>query len=222
MRLIFQFLRIAIVLAAFAATTVLSARAQRPPETAREREGRIARRSMGVRVGSWRVELPATDTTPERVSPHFELYLQRGLDRHLGLENSIGLWRRETQELQTLPLGGERIVETTSYIVPVMTSLKFYPITDPWDLLDPYITGGVGVALGIVNEAENAIGGGGTSIATGFGLRTGIGVEIHITSMLGLVANGRYQWTRFSKELGSKDVFNGAGVDGGITYRFRF
>jgi opacity protein-like surface antigen len=222
MRLILRFLRTAIVLAALAATTALSAQAQRPAENARDRDGRMARRSMGVRVGSWQVKLPATDTTPERISPHFELYLQRGLDRHLGLENSIALWRRVTQEVQALPLGGERIVDTKSYIVPVLTSLKFYPVTDPWDFLDPYITGGVGVALGIVHEAENAIGGGGTSIATGFALRTGLGLEIHVTSMLGLVANGRYQWTRFSKELGSKDVFNGAGLDGGITYRFRF
>jgi opacity protein-like surface antigen len=222
MALILQISRIAIVLAACAATTALSAAAQRPAENARDREARTARRSTGMRVGSWHVELPATDTTPERVSPHFEAYLQRGLDRHLGIENSLGVWRRVTQEVQALPLGGERIVETKSYIVPVMTSLKFYPITDPWDFFDPYITGGVGVALGIVHEAENAIGGGGTSIATGFALRTGIGLEIHVTSMLGLVANGRYQWTRFSKDLGSRDVFNGAGLDGGITYRFRF
>jgi len=222
MTLILQTLRIAIVLATFAAIPAMRAQAQKPPESAREREGRMARRSMGVRVGSWNVNLAATDTTPDQVSLHFEAYLQRGLDRHLGLENSIAIWRRVTQEVQALPLGGERIVETKAYIVPVLTSLKFYPVTEPRDFFDPYITGGVGVALGIVHEAENAIGGGGTSIATGFVLRTGLGLEVHLTSALGLVATGRYQWTRFSKDLGSRDVFNGAGLDGGITYRFRF
>jgi hypothetical protein len=222
MRLIFRTLRTAIVFAMFAALTPAPARAQAQPDNVREREARLARRSMAVRAGSWRVERAATDTTSQHLSPHFEAYLQRGLDRHLGLENSIGFWRRKTQEVQTLPLGGTRIVETKSYIVPVLTSLKFYPVTEPWDFVDPFINGGVGVALGIVHEAENAIGGGGTSIATGFAVRTGIGVEIHVTSVLGLVASGRYQWTRFSKDLGSKDVFNGAGVDGGITYRFRF
>jgi opacity protein-like surface antigen len=222
MTLMLRLLTIAFVVATAAAAWPAPAQAQRPLESLRERQARLARRSLGVRVGNWKVDLAATDTMPERTSPHFEAYLQRGLDRHLGLENSLGVWRRVTQELQALPSGGERTVETKSYILPVLTSLKFYPFTDPLNFFDPYLTGGVGVALGIVHEAENAIGGGGTSIATGFGLRTGIGVEIHVTSMLGLVANGRYQWTRFSRDLGSKDVFNGAGVDGGVTYRFRF
>jgi opacity protein-like surface antigen len=119
-------------------------------------------------------------------------------------------------------LGGERVVETSSYVVPLFTSMKFYPLTHPSQFIEPYATAGVGFVLGIVKEAENAIGGGGTSIATGFGVRTGIGLEIHFTNAVGILAGGRYQWTRFSEDLGSQDAFSGPGFDGGLTFRFQF
>jgi hypothetical protein len=199
-----------------------TASAQRSDESVAEQEARLARRGAGIRVGTWDVRHPQSDTSELSSSLHFEAYYQRGLDSHVALENSVAVWRRVTQELQALPSGGDRLVETRSYIVPVFTSMKFYPVTEPPDFIEPFLVAGVGFVLGIVRVAENAIGGGGTSIATGFGVRTGLGVEIHLTKAFGIVAGGRYQWMRFSDDLGSQDAFTGPGVDGGLTYRFRF
>jgi hypothetical protein len=34
--------------------------------------------------------------------------------------------------------------------------------------------------------------------------------------------SGKYQWIHYGEELDGSDTFNGVGVEGGITYRFRF
>ena len=222
MHVIRHLLLITILLQALLSLGAASALAQRPDETVAEREGRLARRSGGVRVGRWNVDIPADDTTEVSRSLHFEIYFQRGLDERVAIENSLAAWLRVTEEVQTLPLGGQRIVETRSYVVPLITSLKFYPLTTTDDFFEPYIRGGVGFALGVIREAENAIGGGGTSIATGFGITTSLGVEVHVTRALGLLAAGRFQWLRFGEDLGSQDQFAGAGFEGGLTYRFQF
>lgn len=201
---------------------VAAADAQRVNESIAEREARLARRGVGLRVGTWDIDVSQSDTTELSSSLQYELFYQRGLGDHLAIENSVAVWRRVTEEVQTLPLGGDRVVEVKSHIVPLLTSLKFYPVTKPANLFEPYLATGVGIALGIVTEAENAIGGGGTTITTGFALRAGVGLDVHLTNTLGILAAGRYQWSRFSDDLGSQNVFNGAGFDGGVTYRFQF
>ena len=82
--------------------------------------------------------------------------------------------------------------------------------------------GGVGFALGVEDQADNAIGGSGTSLVTGFGFRGGAGIELHLCDAFGLAASGKYQWIRFGEEIDSKDTFKGLGLEGGITYRFQF
>ncbi|MGQ0816235.1 MAG: outer membrane protein [Gemmatimonadota bacterium] len=187
------------------------------PESDVERDARLARRGAGIRVGVWAVERPAGDTTSTR-SPLFEGYFQRGLDRHLALESSAAVWRRTTTARQTF--GGD--VETRTYVVPLFTALKLYPFTTPDNALEHFVTAGVGFALGIDDVGENAIGGGGTSIVTGFGFKGGAGIEYHIGSALGLQASGRYQWIRYGDELAGVSTFKGIGYEGGITYRFQF
>jgi hypothetical protein len=194
---------------------------QRPDETVADREAREARRGAGVRVGVWDVKDPARVDARFSSSPLFEFYLQRGLDKQLVLENSGGVWRRITHERQQLPIGSDT-VETKAFVIPLLTSLKYFPLTSPSNILEPYILGGLGLAVGIENESSNAIGGGGTSVVTGFGIRAAAGLEIHIGSSLGVTAAGRYQWMKLSEDLALENTFQGVGLEGGLSFRFNF
>jgi hypothetical protein len=194
--------------------------AQRPEESEAERLGRLARRGAGFRAGAWFVEIDV-DHVASR-SPAFEGYFQRGLDRRVALESSVGVWWVTTITEQTLPIGGTQTVETESYVIPLLSSLKFFPFTDVSDDIEPYLLGGIGFALGLEREAENAIGSSGTSIVTGIGFRGGAGIELHLTTTVGFAAGVKYQWIRLSEEMIGKESFSGLGLEGGITYRFQF
>ena len=173
---------------------------------------RLGRRGAGLRAGIWNV---SAQPAAARESPSFEAYFQRGLDDQLSLENSAGIWwvRHTTSQL-----GGD--VETKSFVIPVLTSLKLYPLTRAADKLEPFITAGAGFALGIEDEDETAIGGGGTSLVTGFGLRAGGGAELDVRGKFGLSALIKYQWIRFGQEVGDEDTFRGLAMEAGLTFRF--
>jgi outer membrane protein W len=171
-----------------------------------------------MRGGTWDVDVSAA-TNPSQ-SPYFEGYFQRGVDDHLALENSVGVWRMTTSEPG--PVVGSPDVETKTWVVPLLTSLKFYPVTSGDTRLEPYVVAGLGFAFGIEEVGENATGGGGSTIVTGFGFRGGIGVEVKIAGAFGLSAAGKYQWMHYGEELAGIETFRGVGADGGITYRFQF
>jgi opacity protein-like surface antigen len=203
-------------LAAGALPAVASAQKQEESEV--ERQARLARRGAGVRVGIWNVDVESAEDPSK--SLHFEGYFQRGLDKHLALESSAGVWWVSTTVTQPLP--GSQPAENKSYVIPLLTSLKLFPLTEVGDKLEPFIMAGVGFALGVADESDNTIGGGGTSLVTGFGLRGGGGLELRLSSAFGASASAKYQWVKFGEELGGMDTFNGLGFEGGITYRFQF
>ncbi|HET9439875.1 MAG TPA: hypothetical protein VFO52_06875 [Longimicrobiales bacterium] len=212
-----QVLRLAIFCCWWLCATPVLVDAQVPVQTPAAQQERLARRGAGVRVGFWQVEIPADD---ESRSPQFEAYLQRGLDGQLTLENSVGVWWVTTTAAQALPDAPD--VETRAYIVPLLTSLKVFPMSGPGDRFEPYVMAGVGIALGIEDEGENAIGGGGSTIVTGLAFRGAVGAEFRLTPAFGLSAAGKYQWTRFGEDLGITESFSGVGAEGGLTYRFPF
>lgn len=164
------------------------------------------RRGGGVRVGAWNVDVePWMDR-----SPHFEGYIQRGLADDLALENSIGVWRAVVNQ-------------TKAYVVPLMTSLKFYPVTDPErHRFEPYVVGGLGFAFGVQDQDETAVGGDNSTLVTGIGFRVGIGVEVRVINGFGLAASGKYQWIHFGEEVGTMETFHGVGVEGAVFYRVSF
>jgi outer membrane protein W len=175
------------------------------------------RRGVGLRAGSWNVDI-AESQNPE-ATPNVELYLQRSLDSRLVVENSIAIWRVRTTEPVSLPPSSD--VEINSYIVPLLISLKFYPI-DQTSRAAPFVMGSAGLAFGIEDEGENAIGGGGSSVTTGFGVRWAAGVEFRVIGSFGVSGSARYQWLHFGEPVGSTDTYYGVGVEGGVTYRFQF
>jgi hypothetical protein len=207
-----------VLCAALIAFSASGLAAQQPDESNAEREARLARRGAGVRIGVWDVDVAATVSTSE--SPHFETYFQRGMDEHLALENSIGVWWVTASDTGSIP--GSPAIVTKTFVVPLLTSLKFYPLGSAAARIEPYIITGLGFAFGVEEQDEDAIGGGGTTIVTGFGFRAGLGVEIKLMRGLGLSLAGKYQWMHYGEELAGTETLRGVGADGGITYRFQF
>ena len=214
MRTVVRWLSCAAVVAVMAVAFVPRAQAQSDTSDA-ERRARRARQGAGLRVGIWNTSgLPAgTDW------PMFEGYFQKGLDQHLVLETSVGLWRHEQR-----PSGGGVI---RAYVVPQLTQLKFYPATTPEQQLEPYLAGGVGLTIGIDNR-EGAAGGlfggsgAGTQLQAGIGLKGSVGVEYHLGRLLGVAGYVGYQYVYFLESFAGAQSYKGMVAGGGLTYRYQF
>lgn len=203
--------------------------AQGTPESDEERAARLARSGAGIRAGVWGVAdlREAEDATPS-TWPYFEAYFQRGMDLHLVIESSIGLYRRQEEfEGTSGPLGTTPPSTTTSYILPLLTSVKFYPVTRPGSPLEPHIGAGIGFALAI----EDQEGGGGsllgqrspgTAMVTGFGAKGAGGLDVRLGGAFGASLGAMYQWLRFSDPVGGIETYAGPAFTAGLTYRFRF
>jgi hypothetical protein len=208
-------LKLISILALLLTGAALPLQGQDADESEAQRAARLARRGAGIRAGTWDVDVAFVEKAAR--SPQYESYYQRGFDQHLALEHSLSVWR-----VKTSPEGFPQ-VETRTYIAPLLTSLKVYPVTSPGDMLEPYLLGGIGFAFGVEDESENAIGGGGTTVVTGVAIRGAVGVEMTLGGPLGIAAAGKYQWVYFGEELiNTKNVFSGVGVEGAVTYRFQF
>ena len=191
---------------------------------ARERLVKRMRAGAGFRIGSWGVRnLAQVSGTSSSSLPAFEGYWQKGLDRHVVIETSAGLWSRSQRS--TSATGGGT---GNSYVIPLLTAIKLYPATDPGAALEPFMTAGAGFTLG-VDDRNGAAGGlvgggssGGTILIPGLGLKAGGGVEYHLGSAFGLVMQAGYQYVRFFQEVGGDRTYKGPQVSGGMTYRFQF
>jgi hypothetical protein len=173
--------------------------------------------------------LTATSGAAVSKTPALEGYVRRGLDLHLAIEHSVGVWRRTQSVTQTSsdPLGGTTQSTSTleTYVIPQFTSIALYPITRPEQRFEPYLKGGAGFALGVEDRSGTGGGlftGGGASLVPGYGLSGSAGVELRLSNALGLTGAGRYQWIRFFQELSSERTYEGFGAEVGVTYRFQF
>jgi opacity protein-like surface antigen len=195
-----------------------------PDSSARSSEAirhvQLARRGGGLRAGPWHLngqQLPSGTTSSS--IPDVEGYVRTGLDLHLLLENSVGVWRQRLGTAAGSGLLGGSANQADDYIIPQFTSILFYPMTKPTDRVEPYIRGGLGFALGVQDPQS---GGGSISFTPGFGLTSGAGIEWRMTDALGLALSGRYQWIRFFQQFGPQQTYQGPVVEAGITYRFQF
>lgn len=206
-------LRLGACVLAFAAGTAAPLLAQ---DGAQAEQG--GGRAFGLRAGSWNVPVRRVEQAIR--SPLIEGYYERSLGGLLALENSLAVWRVKTTVQQPLP--GARVVESRTYIAPLLTSLKLYPLAGADYTFQPYLLGGLGFAFGVEDESENAIGGGGTTVVTGLAVRGAIGVEMQLGGPLAIAAAGKYQWAYFGEELIGMNSFGGLGVEGAVTYRVPF
>jgi len=217
------------LLAALSAVAIVAegarAQAKVPADTASksqdvEHRVQTSRRGGGIRGGQWHLngqQLPAGVTASS--TPEFEGYVRTGLDLHVVLENSVGVWRQRQASGSTGGLLGGSASLVDNYIIPQYTSVVFYPLTGPNDRLEPYVRGGIGFALG-VQDPQN--GSGGISLTPGFGATGGLGIEWRATETLGLAVSTRYQWVRFFQDFGGRQTYQGPALEAGITYRFQF
>jgi opacity protein-like surface antigen len=214
---------VAVLLVLLASGTV---EGQQREESEIERDARLARQSGGLVAGVWLLDIPdPAGAVSVSTSPYVEGYYRRGLDRHLAVESSVGVLRREETERRASTIGGETTNRRTSWIVPLMTGLRFYP-TDPGARLEPYVGAGIGLALGIQEQSGDAgglLGGsGGTSMETGFGFNGTAGVELALSRVFRLTGGAGYQWVRFGNDVGAAGTYRGLRATGGFVYRFQY
>ncbi len=221
MRTVVRWLSCVAVVAVMAVAFVSRVEAQSDTGDA-ERRARRARQGAGLRVGTWSTTgLPETSGHSYGTWPMFEGYFQKGLDQHLVLETSVGLWRR----VQT-PSGstGDLI---RAYVVPQLTQLKFYPATTPDQAFEPFVSAGVGLTIGIDNR--EAVGGGvlggggsGTQLQAGIGLKGSGGVEYRLGRLFGVAGYVGYQYVYFLESFAGTQSYKGFVAGGGLTYRYQF
>lgn len=223
--------RSTLVAMAVLALAPLRADAQaRTPESELERDARLARRGAGLRGGIWDVRgLTETSGVSYSRTPAFEGFFQKGLDKHLAWENSVGFWRRTQRIPGSGGLGGTSEQHVDVYVVPTFTALKLFPFTAPANRVEPYFEGGAGFGLGIEDRQTSGTGGllggggsSGTQIVPGFGFKGGTGVDFRFSRAFGVTFGARYQWMRFFQELGSERTYGGLGYDLGLIYRFQY
>lgn len=204
--------------------TAASAQTEKPTDP--EKTAKLERKGAGVRGGAWwPQDLRKESDAAYAQTPWFEGYFQEGLDLHLALDTAVGFWRR-TQEIErTDALGGTSRQEVQTYIVPLFTALKIYPLTRPQAGVEPFLTGGIGLALGIDDRRGDGDLMGtrtGTTILGGFGFKLGGGLDWKLGRALGVTVGARYQWIRFGEEIGGERTYRGFGVDVGLAYRFQY
>ena len=201
------------------AALTLSARAlraqQHDTQDTVEMRAKRARQGAGLRVGLWNVgDLPGGTNTSW---PMFEGYFQKGLDQHLVIESSAGVWRRQVSASG----GSDR-----AFVVPILTQLKLYPTTTPQDQLEPYVAGGIGLTLGVEQSVGGGAGllggGGGTSTVAGIGVKGSAGVEYRFSRAFGVAGYAGYQYVYFLNPMAGTDTFKGFLVGAGLTYRFQY
>lgn len=189
----------------------------------RERAVKRQRQGAGLRMGSWQMMgMGAVSGASVSTLPAMEGYFQKGLDRHLALETSVGFFQR-TQRTGT---GGESM---TGYVIPMMTALKLYPATGPEASFEPFVTGGFGFTLGVDNRTTTTSGGlfgggssGGMMMVPGVGVKLGGGVEYRLGRAFGFGAGTNYQYVHFFDRVANARVYKGVQLLGGVTYRFQF
>jgi len=197
------------------------------PDSAARREARVKRErsGAGLRVGTWMVSnLVGPAGASSSTLPALEAYWQKGLDRHLAIETSAGLWHRRQSS------GSGPTAETVgTFVVPLLTTIKLYPFTGPEQALEPFVSAGVGFALGL--EKDNTVSGGllgggnantGLDLIAGLGLKGGAGVEYRFSQAFGVSASLTWQWALFGQDVGGQDDYKGFGLLGGLTYRFQY
>ena len=185
----------------------------------RENAVKRERQGAGLRVGTWLTNLPETSGNTYSTLPALEGYWQKGLDKHLAVETTAGLWGRTERNSSG---------RVTALTVPLLTAIKLYPATTVEDQLEPYISGAGGISIGVDDETGttggllSGGGSGGTNLVVGIAVRGGAGIEYHAGKAFGLQAAISYQWIHFLNPVGSTQDYKGPLIVGGLSYRFQY
>ncbi len=206
--------------------TASAAAQDKSPESEAEKQARLARKSAGVIVGTWgQIDSPAGGSTTVSDSPIGVGYFRKGIDKHLALETTVGVWRRVVETPATGGLGGSSGGSTSAILLPQFTSLKLFPFTGPDQAFEPYMSAGAGLTLGFQSQSGSGGllgGGGGSGLIVGVGASGGAGVEWRLSKAFGLAAGGHYTYIQFFDNLAGQKMYRGTGANLGLTYRFQY
>ena len=192
-----------------------------------EAKAQRARRGAGLTVGTWAmIDDPASGTTTSSESPIGEGYFRKGLDKHIALETTAGVWRRVITKPGSGGPFGTAGGTTTAILIPQMTSIKLYPFTTPENAFEPFISAGGGITLGIQSESGSGglTGGSGgvSAILPAIGVGASVGAEWRFSQAFGLSASGNYSYIQFFEDLAGEQLYRGTGIRVGMTYRFQY
>jgi len=181
-----------------------------------------ARGGAGLQVSSWQPDAPAGLSHSETAA--FQGYLQKGLDMHLAWENTLGYWQRTTSWSETQPLIGTTNHQLQTHLVPMVTALRVYPLTKPGFPVEPFMSAGVGPVLGIQQQRTTGglTPGNTTSMLTGLGVRAGAGVDLRAGPAFGITVGGHFESASFGQDMVGDRLYQGWGVDAGLSYRFQY
>lgn len=210
-----------------AVTSPLVAQDKDKPRSAAEEKANLARKGAGIIFATWGLlDDPATGSSTSDDSPVLEGYFRKGLDKHLAIETTVGVWRRVITDPGTGGPFGTAGGKTTVLLFPQITSIKLFPFTTPESKMEPFISGGAGFTIGLVSESGSGglVGGSGgvTGLTAGVGGRLTGGVEWKLGDSFGLAAGGHYTYIHFFDSLAGEQMYRGTGITVGLTYRFQY
>ncbi len=195
-------------------------------QSAVEQQAKLARRGAGVMIGTWSlVDDPATGGAKTSDSPLAEGYFRKGIDKHLALETTAGVWRRTIETPASGGIGGSAGGKTSVILIPQFTAIKLYPFTTPDDTFEPFVSGGVGFTLGFQSQSGGGgvLGGGGANgLIVGVGGSAAAGVEWRFSTAFGLALGAHYSYIQFFDALAGEKMYRGTGAKAGLTYRFQY
>lgn len=195
------------------------------PESKEEEQARLARKSAGVIFATWGLlDKPGGTTVDD--SPLGFGYFRKGLDKHLAIETTVGVFRRVVSVPASGGLGGTSGGKSTVVLIPQFTGLKLFPFTGPEDAFEPFISAGAGFTLGFLSESGGGGlvggGGGGSGLVPGVGASGAAGFEYRFSEAFGVAAGGHYSYIQFFDTLAGEKMYRGTGATLGITYRFQY
>ena len=216
-----------IAAAALAASTNAFAQDTKVKTPTIEEKAQTARRGAGLIVASWSLLDDPSKGTSSRTtdSPLGMGFFRKGLDKHLALETTVGVFRRVVETPGSGGLFGSGGGKTTVFLLPQMTSIKLFPFTTPENKFEPFISGGVGVTIGLSSESGGgALGGSGgvSGLVAGLGGTLGAGIEWRFSEAFGLSGGWHYNYIQFFDKLAGEEMYRGTGIAVGLTYRFQY
>lgn len=179
------------------------------------------RNGAGLQMSSWQPDKPVgLDNTGTLA---FQGYLLKGLDLHLAWDNTLGFWQRTSKWSETSILGTTNH-ELDTYLVPTITALRFYPLTTPEKLVEPYVSAGLGPVLGVQQQkaSGNLAPTNTTTMVAGLGVRAGVGVDIRSNGPFGVAVGTHFESASFGEDMQGERLYQAWGADFGLTYRFQY
>ncbi len=170
-------------------------------------------------AGTW--QAAGADPADSRSSqwPLISLGVMRGGRGHLGVETSVGLWRRSLEATTAAGLFDGSVSKVTSYVVPLTVSGDYFLLSHAAPV-EPFLGGGVGIAMSIDHTTPTGSGAfptGGTTTRTGLALHAGGGVTLLPGARFGVIVRAGYLWTRFGDDIGASNTTDGFRLQAGVT-----